>query len=381
MAKNLYEVLGVSKSADAAEIKKAYRTKAMKFHPDQNKDDKEAETKFKEVNAAYDVLKDDQKRAAYDRFGDAAFDGSMGGGGAGGFQGAGNFSDIFEDMFGDFMGGGGGRRNSTGAMRGSDIQYGLDITLEDAYNGLEKNITIPLHAKCEKCDGNGAEKGKKAEECPTCKGAGRIRAQQGFFTIEKACETCNGAGNIIKEPCKNCSGSGRVSKQKTLKINIPKGIEAGRRIRLSGEGEAGVRGGPAGDLYILVNIKKHKFFKRDGANLYGRVPIAMTTATLGGDVNVPTINGKTTKVKIPGGTQTGQQLRLKEKGMPIMRSNQVGDMFIEIFVETPINLNTKQKKVFQDLDKDLSGKDGKKYSPESSGFINRVKDLWADLKE
>jgi len=387
MAKDFYEVLGVSKTADAAEIKKAYRKQAMKFHPDQNKDDKEAETKFKEVNAAYDVLKDEQKRAAYNRFGDAAFDGSMGGGQGGGnpfgggFQGAGNFSDIFEDMFGDFMGGGGGRRGSNGAMRGSDIQYGLDITLEDAHKGLEKNITIPLHATCEGCDGNGAEKGKGAEECPTCNGAGRIRAQQGFFTIEKACTTCNGAGTVIKEPCKKCSGSGRVSKEKTLKVNIPKGIEAGRRIRLTGEGEAGVRGGPSGDLYILVNIKSHKFFKRDGANLYARVPIAMTTATLGGEVNVPTINGKTTKVKIPGGTQTGQQLRLKEKGMPIMRSSQVGDMYIEIFVETPVNLNTKQKKVFQDLDKDLSGKDGKKYSPESSGFINRVKDLWADLKE
>ncbi len=387
MAKDFYEVLGVSKTADAAEIKKAYRTKAMKFHPDQNKDDKTAEAKFKEVNAAYDVLKDEQKRAAYDRFGDAAFDGSMGGGGqgggnpfGGGFQGAGNFSDIFEDMFGDFMGGG-GRRASNGAMRGSDIQYGLDITLEDAFKGLEKNITIPLHATCEKCDGNGAEKGKKAEQCPTCNGAGRVRAQQGFFTIEKACHTCNGAGNVIKDPCKNCSGSGRVSKEKTLKVNIPKGIEAGRRIRLTGEGEAGVRGGPSGDLYILVNIKPHKFFKRDGANLYSRVPIAMTKATLGGEVNVPTINGKTTKVKIPGGTQTGQQLRLKEKGMPVMRSTQVGDMYIEIFVETPVNLNTKQKKVFEDLDKDLSGKDGKKYSPESSGFINRVKDLWADLKD
>jgi len=388
MAKNLYETLGVSKTADAAEIKKAYRTKAMKYHPDQNKDDKEAESKFKEVNAAYDVLKDEQKRAAYDRFGDAAFDGSMGnaqGGGnpfGGGFSNAGNFSDIFEDMFGDFMGGGGGgRRGSTGAMRGSDIQYGMDIDLEEAYKGIEKNITIPLQSTCDVCNGKGSEKGQDPDKCPTCDGAGRIRAQQGFFTIEKACETCHGAGNIIKNPCKKCSGSGRVNKEKTLKVAIPKGIEAGRRIRLSGEGEAGIRGGGPGDLYILVNIKSHKFFKRDGANLHARVPVSMTTATLGGDVDVPTIAGKTTKVKVPGGTQTGQQFRLKEKGMPIMRSNQLGDMFIEIFVETPVNLNTKQKKILTELDKDLSGKDGKKYSPESSGFVNRVKDLWADLKD
>jgi len=369
MAKDLYETLGISKSADAAEIKKAYRKMAMKYHPDQNKDNKEAEAKFKEVNAAYDVLKEEQKRAAYDRFGDAAFDGSMGGGGGGnpfgggGFQGAGNFSDIFEDMFGDFMGGGGGRRSSNGAQRGSDIQYGLDIKLEDAYKGIEKNITIPLNTTCDGCDGRGAEKGKEAEKCPTCDGAGRIRAQQGFFTIEKACQTCNGAGNVIKDPCKKCSGAGRIQKDKTLKVSVPKGIEAGRRIRLSGEGEAGVRGGPSGDLYILINVKGHKFFKRDGANLFARVPIAMTTATLGGEVSVPTIEGKTTKVKIPGGTQTGQQMRLKEKGMPVMRSNQTGDLFIEIFVETPVNLNTKQKKALQDLDKDLSGKDGKKYSP------------------
>lgn len=384
MAKDYYEVLGVSKSADAAEIKRGYRKQAMKYHPDQNKDDKEAEAKFKEVNAAYDVLKDEQKRAAYDRFGEAAFDGSMGGGQGGnpfggGFAGAGNFSDIFEDMFGDFMGG--GRGSSTGAMRGSDIQYGLDITLEDAYKGIEKNITIPTNATCENCDGKGSEKGQDPDKCSTCDGAGRIRAQQGFFTIEKTCETCNGAGHIISNPCKKCSGTGRIQKEKTLKVAVPKGIEAGRRIRLSGEGEAGMRGGGPGDLYILINVKSHKFFKRDGANLYARVPVSMTTATLGGEVDVPTISGKTSKVKVPGGTQTGQQFRLKEKGMPIMRSNQTGDMFIEIFVETPVNLNSKQKKILTELDKDFSGKDGKKYSPESSGFVNRVKDLWADLKD
>jgi molecular chaperone DnaJ len=383
-----YKTLGIEKGASADEIKKAYRKQAMKYHPDQNKDNKEAEEKFKEINAAYDVLKDDDKRAAYDRYGAAAFDGSMGGGGGGGgnpfggggFQGAGNFSDIFEDMFGDFMGGG-GRRSSNGAMRGSDMQYAMEVTMEDAYKGLEKTITVPVQDTCDGCKGSGAEKGKKAETCGTCNGAGRVRAQQGFFTIERACATCGGNGQVIKDPCKKCSGAGRIRREKTLKINIPKGIDSGRRIRLSGEGEAGVRGGPAGDLYVLISVKPHKFFKRDDANLYCRVPIPMTTATLGGSVEVPTIGGKKTEVKIPGGTQTGQQFRLKEKGMPVLQSSSLGDMYLEIFVETPVNLNSKQKEAFKKLDKDFSGKDGKKYSPESSGFFDRMKDLWSDLTE
>ncbi len=388
MSKDYYKILGIEKNASADEIKKAYRKQAMKYHPDQNKDNKEAEEKFKEVNAAYDVLKDEQKRAAYDRFGESAFDGSMGGGGgnpfgggfAGGFQG-GNFSDIFEDMFGDFMGGGPSGRRSGGAMRGADMQYAMEISLEDAYKGKEETITVPINDTCDKCEGTGAEKGKKPEQCPTCKGSGRIRAQQGFFTIERSCSTCGGVGEIIKDPCKKCHGSGRVRREKTLKVNIPKGIDSGRRIRLSGEGEAGSRGGPAGDLYILISVKPHKFFRRDGANLYCRVPIAMTTAALGGDIEVPTIEGKRTKMKIPGGTQTGQQFRLKGKGMPVIQSTATGDMYIEIFVETPVNLNAKQKEVFKKLDEDLSGKDGKKYSPESSGFFDRMKDLWTDLTE
>jgi len=387
MAQDYYKTLGIDKNANADEIKKAYRKMAMKYHPDQNKDNKEAEAKFKEVNAAYDVLKDDDKRAAYDRFGEAAFDGSMGGGGAGGgnpfgggFQG-GNFSDIFEDMFGDFMGGQGGQRGSGGAMRGSDMQYAMDIALEDAYNGIEKTITIPINSTCEGCKGSGSEKGDKAENCPTCKGQGRVRAQQGFFTVERACSTCGGQGSVIKNPCKKCSGAGRTRKEKTLKVNVPKGIEGGRRIRLSGEGEAGTRGGPSGDLYILVGTKSHKFFKRDGANLYCRVPIAMTKATLGGEIEVPTIAGKRTSMKIPGGTQTGQQFRLKEQGMTVLNSKTKGDMYIEIFVETPVNLNKKQQDMFKTLDKDLSGKDGKKHSPESSGFFDRMKDIWSDLTE
>ena len=386
MATDYYKTLGVDKGANADEIKKAYRKMAMKYHPDHNKDNKDAEAKFKEVNAAYDVLKDDQKRAAYDQFGESAFDGSMGGGGGnpfgGGFQAGGNFSDIFEDMFGDFMGGQGrSGRGANGAMRGADMQYAMDITLEEAYKGIEKTINVPVQDTCDKCDGRGAEKGSKAETCPTCKGAGRVRAQQGFFTIERTCATCGGEGETIKNPCKKCRGSGRVRREKNLKVNIPKGIEGGRRIRLSGEGEAGMRGGPAGDLYILVGVKPHKFFKRDGANLYCRVPIAMTTATLGGEVEVPTISGARKKVKIPNGTQTGQQFRLREQGMSVLNSSAKGDMYIEIFVETPVNLNTKQKDMFKKLDKDLSGKDGKKYSPESSGFFDKMKDLWSDLTD
>lgn len=386
-----YKTLGVDKGASADEIKKAYRKMAMKYHPDQNKDDKEAEAKFKEVNAAYDVLKDEQKRAAYDQFGKAAFDGSMGGGGGrggnpfgggfegfqGGFGGA-NFSDIFEDMFG---GGFGGQRGSNGAMRGADLQYAMDITLEDAYNGKQETITVPINGTCNACDGTGAEKGSKPETCPTCNGSGRVRAQQGFFTIERTCATCNGDGKIIKNPCKVCNGAGRVRREKTLKVNIPKGIDGGRRIRLSGEGESGVRGGPSGDLYILVGVKPHKFFKRDGANLNCRVPIPMTTAALGGEIEVPNIDGKRSKVKIPNGTQTGQQFCLRGKGMPVINSSTAGDLYIEIFVETPVNLSKKQKEVFEKLDKDLSGKDGKKHSPESNGFFDRMKDLWSDLTE
>lgn len=385
MSKDLYEILGVDRKASADEIKKAYRKLAMKYHPDQNKDNKEAETKFKEVNAAYDVLKDEEKRSAYDHYGNAAFDGSQGSGfgggtpfGAGGFSNA-DFSDIFENMFGG--GFGGGSRSSNGAVRGNDLQYATEISLEDAYKGTEKTIKIPLQDTCDSCKGSGAEEGTSSEECPTCHGAGRIRAQQGFFTIERACSTCNGQGTVIKNPCKKCGGTGRVRREKTLKITIPKGIDSGRRIRLTGEGEAGVRGGPAGDLYVLITVKPHKFFRRDGANLYCRVPIAMTTAALGGNVEVPTINGSRANLKIPSGTQTGQQMRMKEKGMPVMNSSSYGDMYIEIFVETPVNLNSKQKDVFKKLDADLSGKSGKKHSPESSGFFNRMKDLWEDLKD
>lgn len=397
MSKDYYEILGASKTASQDELKKAYRKLAMKYHPDQNKDNPEAEAKFKEISQAYDILKDEQKRAAYDQYGSAAFDGSMGGGGPGGgfggFRnagggGAGGFSDIFEDIFGDFMGGGGsaggarggGRRS--GPARGSDMQYTMEISLEDAYKGKEATIKVPIMETCDGCKGSGAEEGSGAEGCPTCAGAGRVRAQQGFFTIERTCPTCNGGGTVIRNPCKKCSGQGRIRKEKKLKVKIPPGVDTGRRIRLAGEGEAGLRGGPSGDLYVMLAVKSHKFFKRDGADIYCRVPIKMTTAGLGGDIEAPTIEGKKTRVKIPAGTQTGQQFRLKEKGMPELRGiGKNGDMYIEVRVETPVHLNKKQKELLQELDSSFEGKAASKHSPESSGFLGKVRELWDDLTD
>ncbi len=379
--KDLYKIIGVEKSADDAEIKKSYRKLAMKYHPDQNQDNPKAEDKFKELNHAYDILKDEQKRAAYDRYGNAAFDGSMGGGagGGGGFSGAGaggNFSDIFEDMFGDFMGGG---SRGGGAARGSDMQYTMELSLEEAYKGKEAKIKIPVNDSCEECDGSGAKKGTSSNKCNTCKGAGRVRQQQGFFTVERTCPTCHGEGNIIKDPCKKCSGTGRVKKSKTLKVKIPAGIETGRRIRLSGEGEAGLRGGPRGDLYVMINVKPHKLFERDGTNIYCRVPITITRAALGGEIEVPTIEGTRTNVKIPVGTQTAQQFRLRGKGMTRLQSSTRGDMFIEIFVETPVNLNKKQQSLLRDLDKSMNeGKNANKNSPESSGFFKKIREFWGE---
>lgn len=381
MSKNYYEILGVNKNASQDEIKKAYRQLAKKYHPDQNKGDKEAEEKFKQINDAYDILKDQQKRAAFDQYGSAAFEGGMGpGGGMGGAGFGGAFSDIFEDMFGDFMGGGAGPGRS-GPGRGSDMQYTMEISLEDAYKGKEATIKVPVNETCDKCSGSGASPGTGEDNCPACDGAGRMRAQQGFFTIERTCPTCGGAGKVIKDPCNKCSGSGRVRKEKTLKVKIPPGVETGRRIRLAGEGESGLRGGPSGDLYVLLAVKPHKFFRRDGANLLGRVPIPMTAAALGGDIEVPTIGGKKTKVKVPAGTQSGQQFRLKGQGMPVLRSESKGDMYIEVAVETPVNLSSKQKDLLKQLDKTMGGKAASKHSPESSGFMSKMKELWEDLTE
>lgn len=387
--KDYYELLGIAKTAPDAEIKKAYRKLAMQYHPDKNPGDQKAEAKFKEITQAYDVLKDADKRAAYDRYGHAAFEGGMGGGagggnpfGAGGFDfnfGGGGFSDIFEEMFGDMMGGRGGRGGSGkgGAARGADLQYGLEVTLEEAFKGTEKTIRVPTFATCEVCSGSGAKAGTKPETCPTCKGAGRVRAQQGFFTIERGCPTCGGAGQTIREKCAGCGGQGRVRREKTLKVNIPAGIEHGRRIRLSGEGEAGPNGGAPGDLYVLIHLAPHKLFTREDAHLHCRVPLAMSVAALGGTIEVPTIEGGRVEVKIQPGTQTGQQLRLKGKGFSMMRSAARGDLYIEIFVETPVNLTKKQ----QDLMTEFAGQDPSANSPESQGFFRKVKEFWNDLTD
>jgi len=395
-SQDYYEILGVAKNASADELKKAYRKKAMKYHPDKNPGDKEAEKHFKEINAAYDVLKDPQKKAAYDRLGHEAFNASGGnsaGGGASGFHGFsssgfGGFGDIFEEMFGDFMGGGAeftssGRRQSTrargsSAQRGSDLSYEMTINLEEAFDGVSKEIKIPTWEHCEQCGGSGAAAGTKADICDTCGGVGRIRVQQGFFTVERTCPSCGGAGQTIKSPCPNCRGEGRVKREKTLKVSIPSGIESGTRIRLSGEGEAGTRGGTSGDLYVFLNIKPHRFFKRDNENLYCKVPTPMHIMTLGGTIEVPTIEGKRMKVTIPEGTQTGQQFRIKDKGMSVMRSSRRGDMFVEVITETPVHLTKRQKELMQEFVKEGNAK---RSNPKSEGFFDKVKGIWEDIKD
>jgi len=384
MAEDYYSILGVAKGAGEDDLKKAYRKLAMQYHPDRNQGNSEAEKKFKAVNEAYDVLKDAQKRAAYDRFGHDAFtSGGGGSGGPGGFSGfnAGSFSDIFEDLFSEFTGrrsGGGQGQAQSSAARGSDLRYNLDIELEDAFRGRQQSVKVTTSAACESCSGTGAEKGTTAETCVTCSGRGAVRAQQGFFTVERSCGTCQGAGKVIKSPCRTCAGSGRVRKEKTLSVTIPAGVEEGTRIRLAGEGEAGFRGGPVGDLYIFLSIKPHRIFKRDGANIYCGVPIKFSVATLGGHIEVPTIDGGRVKVTIPEGTQTGHQFRLKGKGMSVLRSQSKGDMYIEVAVETPVNLTRKQKEMLKEFD---GAAGDKQTSPESESFFARVKEFWDDLKE
>jgi molecular chaperone DnaJ len=375
--RDCYETLGVAKGASAEDVKKAYRRLAMQFHPDRNPGDKSSEDKFREVNEAYDILKDDQKRAAYDRFGHAAFEQGRppGNGGAGEFHFASGFADIFDEMFGEFMG---GRRGGfQGAGRGADLRYNLEISLEDAFAGRAIEITVPSSTLCGECKGTGSAGGGPPVECTTCRGAGKIRASQGFFTIERTCPTCHGGGKVIKDPCKNCGGQGRVRKEKTLSVNVPAGVEDGTRIRLGGEGEPGLRGAPPGDLYIFLAIKPHHLFQREGANILCRVPLPMVTATLGGTIEVPAIDGGRTRITIPAGTQSGHQFRLRGKGMSVLRSPARGDMFVETAVETPVNLSKRQEELLREFE----AEGGHETNPQSTGFFAKVRELWEDLKD
>lgn len=375
MAKaDFYETLGVGRTADEKELKSAFRKLAMKYHPDKNPGDAEAEVKFKELGEAYETLKDPQKRAAYDRFGHAAFEqGGMGGGGGGGMGGgAGGFSDIFEDIFGDMMGGGRARRSTGGRERGADLRYNMEISLEESYAGKTAQIRVPTSITCDVCTGSGAKPGTQPKTCGTCQGSGRVRASQGFFSVERTCPTCHGRGQTISDPCTKCHGQGRVTEERSLSVNIPAGIEDGTRIRLQGEGEAGARGGPAGDLYIFLSVTPHQFFQRDGADLYCAVPISMTTAALGGTFDVATLDGTKSRVTVPEGTQAGKQFRLKGKGMPVLRSSQTGDLYIQIQIETPQKLSKRQRELLQEFE-ELSSKDN---NPESSGFFTRMKEFF-----
>ncbi|MCA0941321.1 molecular chaperone DnaJ [Yangia mangrovi] len=378
--RDYYELLGVAKGASADEIKKGYRKKAKELHPDRNADNPDAEAQFKEINEAYEVLKDADKKAAYDRYGHAAFEGGMGGGRPGGGFGqqgdfASAFSDVFDDLFGDFMGGGRGGGGRQRAARGADLRYNLRVTLEDAYGGLQKTINVPTSVQCGECHGSGAEGGAEPVTCPTCSGMGKVRATQGFFTVERTCPTCSGLGQIIKNPCASCGGLGRVQKERSLSVNIPAGVETGTRIRLAGEGEAGMRGGPPGDLYIFIEVKKHGIFEREGTELHCRVPVSMTTAALGGDIEVPTIDGGRSRVKIPSGSQSGRQMRLRGKGMPALRGGAAGDMFIELAVETPVNLTSRQKELLREFEDQSEDN-----NPESKSFFSSVKGFWDSMK-
>jgi molecular chaperone DnaJ len=373
-----YETLGVEKNASPSEMKKAYRKLAMKYHPDRNPDDKDAEHKFKELNEAYEVLKDEQKRSAYDRYGHSAFENGMGGGAGGaGFGGfdfhfsGGGFSDIFEEMFGDFMGAAGASGSRARPRRGNDLRYNMTIDLEEVNEGVDKVIEIPTSIACDECNGFGTHDGKEPDVCDTCGGIGRVRVQQGFFTVERACHVCGGVGKVIKKKCKKCHGTAKIQKEKKLEVSIPKGIEDETRIRLSGEGEAGTNNGPSGDLYIFVNIKEHKLFKRQGANLHVKAPISMVKATLGGEIEVPTITGEKEIINIPRGTQTDHQFRVKNKGLPLMRTNKKGDLFVTVRVETPTNLTKKQEALLKEFEGE-----SKDNSPASSSFFDKVKDLF-----
>lgn len=361
-----YETLEVERTVDEAGLKSAFRKLAMKWHPDKNPGDPSCEHKFKEISEAYEILKDSNKRAAYDRYGHAAFEQGNGGGHGFGAGFASSFSDIFEDLFG--MSG----RSRGGRERGADLRYNMEITLEEAFTGKTAQINIPVAVTCEACSGTGAKAGTRPKICATCGGAGRIRQAQGFFTLERTCPTCQGRGQSIDTPCPVCAGQGRVQKDRSLSVNIPPGVEDGTRIRLGGEGEAGVQGGPAGDLYIFLSLASHQFFQRDGADLHCRVPVSMVTAAMGGEFEVPTIDKGKTRVKVPGGTQSGRRFRIAGKGMPVLRSRQTGDMYVQVVVETPQNLTKRQKELLAEFEKLSSGET----QPEASGFFKMVKDFF-----
>ena len=369
MAKRCYyKTLEVERTASDGEIKSAFRKQAMQFHPDRNPNDNAAEHRFKEINEAYEVLKDPDKRAAYDRFGHAAFEHGMGGGAAGfGADFGTTFSDLFEGIFGMST----GRGRSSGRERGADLRYNMEIALQEAFTGKTAQIRIPTSVTCEACSGSGAKAGTKPKTCPMCGGHGRVRHAQGFFTLERTCPNCHGRGQSIDTPCASCSGSGRVTSERMLSVNIPAGVEDGTRIRLAGEGEAGVRGGPSGDLYIFLSIGTHPFFQREGADLHCRVPVSMVTASLGGEFEVPTIDGGKSKVKVPEGTQSGRRFRLAGKGMPVLRGRQSGDMYVQVVVETPQKLTKKQRELLTEFER-LSSSETQ---PESSGFLGKVKEF------
>ena len=385
--RDYYETLGVAKTADAKTMKSAFRKKAMECHPDRHPDDPEAEARFKELNEAYGILSDEQKRAAYDRMGHAAFEGGGGGAGAGGFQ---DFNDIFSQIFGggaagggfaDMFGGGGGRRQQRQTTRGSDLRYELDITLDEAFSGKDIDITVPIAEDCDRCDGMGAEPGASVETCSTCAGQGRVRTQQGFFQMERACPTCGGQGEYVSNPCTACDGVGQTRQETELDVSIPAGVEDGTRIRLTGQGDSapkrGATGGTQrGDLYIFVGVKSHELFEREGANLFCRAPVPMTTAALGGDIEIPTIDGGRSKIKVSDGSQTGKRLRLRGKGMSILRSDKRGDMYIELAVETPSGLTKRQRELLEEF-----AAEGGTHSesPESRNFFDKAKSFWDNL--
>ena len=376
--RDYYEALGVQKNASEAEIKKAFRRMAQKHHPDRNPDNKESEEKFKEAKEAYEVLTDARKRAAYDQFGHAGVDPSMGGGGGQGAAGGASFSDIFGDVFGDIFGGGRGGGGGQRVYRGSDLRYNLDLSLEDAVAGTTVKIRVPTLVACGTCNGSGAKVGSKPETCTTCGGHGQVRMQQGFFSVQQACPRCHGTGSIISDPCGTCQGQGRVRENKTLSVKVPAGVDTGDRIRLAGEGEAGENGGPAGDLYVQVRVKDHAIFKRDDNNLFCEVPISIVTAALGGELEVPTLDGKVV-LKIPAESQTGKLFRLRGKGVKPVRGGPIGDLMCRVMVETPVNLSSRQKELLQEFQKTMD-QGGSTHNPQAHSWLDGVKKFFDGMK-